>query len=258
MGKMGEISEEKLCQDLRAWLEQHNWIVYPEVSDVDLVAVPGGAVTRELMGQPRWGGGGPPPVWDPQTDRVAIQAKLQPNSDVLVQALDSVGCTWRYVAVRRAGGSFLRLALELGFSVLVMEEHWRTGYAGAVGWRRPIDGWRVYPAERRHPIKTPLALPSIVTDLPAGTASPSPLTKWREAALLLCVKIREQGHITSADFKTVGVNVRRWLDIGWLRVDGTVPGQRRPLKRLIIGPSGLPDKGWEQIRDQLAAKSCKT
>jgi hypothetical protein len=253
------MQESDLCADLRPWLEKAGLIVYPEVSDIDLVAVPNGATAgsfvrpeedRLLRQEPRW----------EDTDCIAIQAKLAANCEVLEQAVwRSRGTSIRFVAVRRAGSAFIKIAHQLGVGVLIMEEaklSWST--KGGTLWGRPALGWRLVPAPKRWPVKKPLELPRVVTDLPAGCASPSPLTKWRERALLICHILRTRGWVTSADFKEHGITTNYWLRAQLIKAEGKIPvaGASRPLHKFVMNPGqahAMPDLGWEQIRDQLVA-----
>jgi hypothetical protein len=84
-------SESALCAAFRAWAESQGWVVYPEVSDWDLVLVTA-------------------------TGQVGIQAKLRANLDVLAQCLGA-GPKLRAVLVPDVGPSFRKIAKTLGLSV---------------------------------------------------------------------------------------------------------------------------------------------
>jgi len=75
-------------------------------------------------------------------------------------------------------------------------------------------------------------LPAYVPDVVAGAAAPLQLTDWKISALKIAVLLEERGHVTRADFRSIGIDHRRWIAPvpGWLAVrDGRfVPGPGYP------------------------------
>jgi hypothetical protein len=91
-----------------------------------------------------------------------------------------------------------------------------------------------------------------VPHLRAGAPAPRPLTKWREGALRLCLRLRERGWVTSADFKALGLS-RRW----WTGPDGCLApdGYEGRLARFVARQGAkLPDEGWEAVTEQIRAE----
>lgn len=251
MGKDG-LKEADLCSDLKAWATARGWTVYPEVESYDQVLVPA-AEQWEGIGAAAW------PHWKDK-DVLALHAKLQGNVEVLYQAVSCEDAPWKMVVVRRPSEAFLGLAEHLGLGVLAMDT-WVPAYWSRPGrWERAPLGWQVHArGMRRHEVRRRLELPEVVADLPAGVPGPKQLTPWRAKALRMCARIRLEGAVSTADFKAVGLDPRRWIDLGWLLVSGTVMGPSgRKVQRLVEGPAGLPDKGWEAVRDQLVAVSQPT
>lgn len=247
-----KFSEEQLCAEFRADVAKLGFAVYPEVSDWDLVMV-------QLPGQMRYDGFYNAPDLDriarPET-QYGVQAKLAGNFKVLQQAASGrhQGPQVRGVLVNRASEDFIFVAQKLGLFVVVREELRRTFGMRKKVWTRPAQGWRIYPATRYWDTRRGLDLPSIACDLPAGTAAPKQLTKWREQALQLCKVLREQGYVTSADFKRFGLDMKYWTK-NHLTDTGTkvhVIRTSKWLKKYVAREGGaLPDVGWEQISEQL-------
>jgi hypothetical protein len=257
-------SEAQLCAAFRAWCEALGWIVHPEVSTYDLVLTRAGVSIEQALRTERPLGldaVAVTPYWIPgKADQIGVQAKLTANVDVLYQAVrdQRVGPTWRLVLVPSASSSFIGLAEHLGVMVAVQEDRRELGgFARGRVKRVPVDdGFRVHGRARSVPVTKQLELPPVVTNLVAGGPSPSALTPWRVKALRLCRILRAQGYVTTADFKSVGIDKRVWLDRGWLTVGSErvmVAGHNQSLAKMLPG-SGLPDVGWEQISAELAKK----
>jgi hypothetical protein len=200
-----------------AQARDEGWVAYPETGGCDILLV----ATKEAKA----------PGIEPG-DQIAVEAKLRPNLDVLAQAVTGIHGDFRAVLVPRLTQAFRTVASALKVDVLVPLEEWERQY----GWThiRPSHLLRRRPAKRAE-------LPPIVPMCPAGTPAPRQLTRWRVAALRLCLLLEERGYITSADFKAHGITLSRWHQSGWLRPDGRV-GR---LKRYVPGHNPLPIVGWE-------------
>lgn len=247
-----KISESDLCKEFKEWLRSRGFVVYPEVSDWDLVAV------RDAERQFNIGEGvdifhvktsnlgATQLAWKPDT-QIGIQAKLQANIDVLYQAAVArvMGPRLRTVLVRRADGRFIGVARALGLSVAV-REYRSHRWSRVSEWRQHPNGFLVYNSQKVWDTKQ-LWLPPVTTDLPAGTPSPIQLTEWRVKALKLCRIGRDKGYLTSKDFKTAGVDMKRWVTCDWMRDTGEkVEG----LKTYRLTETA-PDIGWEEISEQI-------
>ncbi len=237
MNEREDISEAQLCAEFRTWVEQDGWTVYPEVSDWDMVLTP-----PALRGANAFSKVMPSTYAETQ---YGIHAKLVAGVDVIYQAIQK-GPKWRLVLVRRAGPEFIEICMRLNIGVVVREQN-RGRWGRKARWERPSTGFAVWMPNRGFEPWGDLWLPPIAADLPAGCASPSPLTKWRVGALKLCKVARTQGFITSADFKAAKVNIQRWVQMGWLEDTGEMAGR---LKKYRLGNTP-PDIGWEKVSEQL-------
>jgi hypothetical protein len=92
-----------------------------------------------------------------------------------------------------------------------------------------------------------------VPHLRAGQPSPRPLTAWREAAIRLCIRLRDRGFVTTHDFRELGISKRRWTDpvSGFLVADGYEGRVSRYRQR---PGARLPDEGWEAVAEQIRAE----
>lgn len=214
--------------------------VYPETHDWDMLMV--GSCLPGLES-----------LWKPG-DYIGVQAKVVANAKALVQCLELRGPKWKMVVADTASAEFLRIAQELGIAVAT--HRWRTtSYGNRSRYERWKHPFNFYPYWKEFPCRA-MTLPKIVPDLPAGVPSPRSLTLWREKALLLCIKARKQGFLTSKDFESTGMSITRWVKLGWLRDSGDKVEDssisKRPIKKYVIDDSkNPPDHGWEDISRQL-------
>jgi hypothetical protein len=262
-----DLTEAQLCEEFRGWWKERGWIVHPEVALWDMVAIPGPAYNVEqgclvtpgqrslnIAGAPRNEDG-----WQPG-DQFGIQAKLVSNMRVLWQTIQDPlrGPAFRCVLVRRATEDFRGIAERLGLLVVAREVP--KSYFGRIrGWERAIGGFRFYGSPRRFNVMSQLELPPLVMDdLPAGTPCPKQLTPWRVKALRLCRVLRARGYVVALDFKTIGIDPKRWIENSWLTDTGEtciVDGHKRPQRKLVATPGvELPDVGWEEVSKALEAK----
>jgi hypothetical protein len=81
-------------------------------------------------------------------------------------------------------------------------------------------GWHYWSPRKR------CELPDFVPDVVAGASGPVQLTKWKVQALRLVARLEIRGHVTRQDFRTLGIDPRRWLGPqGWLQADPERPGE---------------------------------
>jgi hypothetical protein len=237
------VKESELCAIFRDAAEADGWIVHPEVAGWDLVLV--------------WSGDAPVPEGATPVrkgDQVAVEAKLRANVQALNQAATrstrSRGTRpdFRAVLAPKVGADFQNVAGLLGVGVFSLR------HCGPWSYRRSYERERkivAAPRWRRNG-GSRLWVPPIVSDHPAGEASPRTLTPWRVKALRLIAKIRERGHATTADFKAARISPTIWRQQKWLVPAGRV-GR---LTRYVLNEDhpGLPDRGWEIQRDAIVAQ----
>jgi hypothetical protein len=171
--------------------------------------------------------------WDSLLVRVAdgcqvgIQAKLRLNAGVLCQAaetrgrwaVDLPGPDYRAVLVPSGQtGDLLALAPYCALTIIMMREPLRYGYQEPFSPPLPdeqhphrCEGWYEMMPARRCP------LPEYVPDVAAGASAPLQLTDWKIKALKLMVLLDATGYLTRADFKRLGIDLRRWIgENSWL------------------------------------------
>jgi hypothetical protein len=198
-------TEAALCAAFIAAIDKRSWTPYPETEGWDILLV------RKSDGF-----------------QIGVQAKLKFNTHVISQALEDgyissiarPGPDCRAVLVPE---SDLQLGLGkicayLGVTVIRMEKPDR-GYAREFHPWLPErdDSWgddwyELAPAKR-------CRLPEYVPDVAAGASSPVQLTDWKIKALKLAVLLEERGHVTRLDFAHLRLDHRRWITLGWLRVE---------------------------------------
>lgn len=201
-------TEADLCADFIAWVKRKsgrieragiqtpNWVPYAETAGWDILLVA-----------------------DDGT-QIGIQAKLKFNMKVLMQSVPDSWDDWRgrgpdYRAVlvpdRDGGHSNLCAALGL----MLFTPHYDYGYG--MEFEPKLDmhtyngGWHYWSPHKR------CELPEFVPDVIAGDSAPVQLTKWKIAALRIVATLEVKGHVTRQDFRSHGVDPRRWTGPGgWL------------------------------------------
>lgn len=219
MGDKRYPSEELLCARFVGVARAHGFKVYPETEGFDLLLVAGPECSGFREG-----------------DQVGVHAKLVPNVAVLAQALPRPvkyrGPDYYAVLVPKRSKAFSEVARALRITEVTAE--WLDGdrFTTLSGrrWFRCEPQQRCWVPEHEH-------------DLPAGVPSPRTLSKWKQAAIKLCLLCEERGYLTSRDFADAGISMTRWRKLGWLRADGAelerAPG-RRALTRYVLVPEARP------------------
>ena len=229
-------TEADLCAAFVDSLED-GWIVYPETCGWDLLLVLN--QRRKLTKSERFARrhGTDHPL-EPGT-QVGVEAKLRGNVTVLRQALPDLewceveaqaGPDFRAVLVPKASGDFHAVARSLGLVVIEMESS-RFGYGSDTPGRLEsvLRYRRCWPHDRRH------TLPEVIPTVPAGVPSPVVMSRWKIAAIKLCMRLRDRGFVTRSDFNELGLHTstwyHRWLEKGekvgrtqqWVKVKGWKP-----------------------------------
>lgn len=271
-------AESQVAELVRAALETNGWVVHPESCGWDLLAVATDRVKKMWDRQPTVG------------DTLGVETKLDAGTatgiaslmgqalvDIRSQAQRRAG----WASSRRQGVSFDYLAPEAG-------PNWRAIAApriagpwsklGIAAWEVSVFGvgsdetrrqpWRrmtvgeaakrchLFEALRFSPDR-PAAPPELVIDVPAGVPSPQTSSKWKIAAVGMCLRLRAGENITSRDFEAAGVNIQRFREKGWIVDRGFRSG------RFILWsyPEGNnvfrekpPDQQWPDIAARLNAR----
>lgn len=212
-------SEEQMCELLRLIATDEGFTVYPETGDWDMILV------RPADGF-----------------QVGVQAKQQPNVDVLAQTLvgdRAKGPDVHAVLVPSCSRAFSDVAgalkvLVIEASVLDPERQWR--------WARPVKlSDMLEKAPRRVHLPGRCWLPPFVPKLPAGVPGPRQVTPWKIFAAELCAKIRKGEEVSNGSARALRLDVMR-LEL--------VPGSKPRLYRV---PSGtrLPDVDFPEVAEGL-------
>lgn len=175
-------TEAELCEKFIAVARDYCH-VHAEVSDWDILLV------RPSTGE-----------------QIGIQAKLRPNLEVIGQALrqydasKQAGPDIRAVLVPGTNHVFNRVARECHLHVFSGEfakpAHIQAAFEGAPRW----------------PFKEREWVPSNEVSTAAGVASPKKTTKWKLAAVELCLLARRKGFVTAIDLKALKLDPKWWFD----------------------------------------------
>lgn len=185
------------------------------------------------------------PVWTPYAEtagwdillvaedgtQIGVQAKLKFNMKVLMQSVPESWQHWhdrgpdyRAVLVPERDSGHDNLCAALGLVMFAVNGRQfpgrQTDFAPSLEMEnRYGEGWHYWSPKER------CKLPEFVPDVIAGASGPVQLTKWKIAALRVVATLEVKGFVTRQDFKTYGVDPRRWTGPGgWLK-SGPVPGQ---------------------------------
>ena len=175
--------------------------------------------------------------------QIGVQAKLRLNAKVLDQAVGEGWECWREdgpdfraVLVPEHGHESLCRALGL---VLIHARGDGRSFEPNLRFDHGYRSWHFWNPTRRH------KLPAFVPDVVAGASGPVQLTRWKVAALRIFARLEIRGEVTRADFKELGIDIRRWIaPQGWLR-PGAVPGQFVATPRLSV--AAQHPEVWPQV-----------
>lgn len=185
------------------------------------------AIPKEWVAYPECNG------WDILLSRkqdgfqIGIQAKLRLGIQVMNQAIEDrwgcirdVGPDCRAILVPSGGNPhYSAICAYVGITVIQVAA--RIGHftphlpqIGRTHEHPTGRDWYELCPERRH------KLPEYVPDVPAGASAPVQLTEWKIKALKIAVILEKRGIVTRSDFRTIGIDHRRWLAQDWLQPDG--------------------------------------
>jgi hypothetical protein len=63
-------------------------------------------------------------------------------------------------------------------------------------------------------------LPDYIPDVVAGSPAPRTLSPWKVAALRIIARCEKNGFVTREDFRSCGIDMRRWTEGDWLKPIG--------------------------------------
>lgn len=180
-------------------------------------------------------------------DTVVVEGKLRAGTDVLQQALpprrrvfgsEGPSANWYAVLVPKASSEFIEVAAACGIVVLQLEP-------SENAWR--FWGWD---ENLRSEVLVPLELPPEVGML-AGLPSPRSITRWKVAAVRLCLEAVEHPNreICGASFRRGGVRQQLFLDRGWARIARREG--RGNVYELLDGKEDRPDLKYPEVAEAI-------
>jgi len=175
---------------------------------------------------------------------MGVQAKLQPNVDVLAQTLvgdREKGPDIHAVLVPTCSRAFGDVARALNLLVLEAADFDATRLAP---WKHPaMLPELVELAPRRIHLPGRCWVPPFVPTGPAGVPAPCQVTPWKVNAARLCALLRERGEagVTTREIKALELAPstwqRNWLD----KVPGTSPPRWRPCAGVKLPDVDFPE-----------------
>lgn len=220
---MGQFSSEsELCDAFSQYATDRGFVVYPETSNFDLLLVCEKPPTTEFRAG----------------DYIGVQAKMRAGVEVLAQTIPNwssrVGPDFYVILVPEASETFEYVANSLRLDVAM--------HAGPLGWS-------FHPKYRYDFFQKPW-VPEVRVETPAGVPSPRSVTKWKLAAVRICMKAEDRGFLTAADFSEYNVDMRRWRDY-WLE---KIPTERGPQRYKLNDNPTAPHRMYPEIMAALRAK----
>lgn len=214
-------NEAALCAAFIAALPE-GWTAYAETAGFDILLVRADGV------------------------QVGVEAKMTLNAKVLLQSVEGIysghgselaGPDFRAALVPHgaAGAELRRISSYLGVTVIEC----RAADEGAKQIEAEVarhgEYYRQYASRNYEPFKPELprvndwrstwvdhcplkrsVVPDYVPDVVAGASGPSQLSEWKIKAIKICILLERRGWVAVADFKSIGIDRKRWIDMGWL------------------------------------------
>lgn len=192
-------TEADLCTAFSDWAKKQGWIPYAETEGWDIL----------LVGT--------------DDTQIGIQAKLTFNMKVLHQTVEDTWMAWHetgpdYRAVLTPCGD-ASICHSLGVVNFHAAAHDPKRFMPVLDKGCFSDPWHYWNPTRRY------VLPEYVPDVAAGASAPIQLTKWKIGALKIAAILELRGFVTRADFKNVGIDMRRWVGPGGWLEPGTRGGE---------------------------------
>lgn len=232
-------SEHELCDVLIQHAKENGWSVYPETSGFDILLV------KDIQ--------------------IGVQAKLKDNLEVLAQSVEYCSFYNKHsdfvfttpepdlhaVLVPRSSKDFQKVARALGIYVIhgaIPKWDFTTGKCEWIKAIEPYTSLDKYNKKYLTNSKKKCWVPEIQISVPAGVKSPKLVTEWKIKAIRLCIKLKQNGYLTSKDFKDEKVNMTLWVN-KWIINSGEKIGK---LVKYIKAPNAkLPDELYPEITNAI-------
>lgn len=216
-------SEQELCEAFITSARAAGYQVHPECGPWDLLVV-----CRRTG------------------DQIGIQAKLRLSYEVFSQALTTElagGPEMHAVLVPLATREFFLVAEYLKIHVFQGVTLDRLDlplvFQFAKRWTHPVREWA----------------PEVEIATPAGVPSPKKMTRWKMAAVKLCMQARSKGYVTREDMNVLRLSPTWWLSRrnGGILEGRVVNGNRRRGEYTLRDSSSplVPDLRWPEVVDAL-------
>jgi hypothetical protein len=199
-------SEVALCAAFLAAVDKQKWTAYAESLGWDILLV------RNRDGF-----------------QIGIQAKLRLNVEVINQAIeegawyriDEPGPDCRAILVPPDGGpAFDKVCDFIGLTIIRMRDmthlnpRWNSAFMPSLPDDQIHDReWHEMAPTKRH------KLPEYIPDVAAGSSAPIQLTQWKIKAIKIAILLESRGYVTRADFSYLQIDHRRWITMGWLKIE---------------------------------------
>lgn len=227
------MKESEVCEKFIPLAEEDGWKVYPEVGQWDLLMEWDRDDVQLSRGMLQTG------------DQVGVEAKARANVKALYQCIRRMrgqdAPHFACVLAPKITKEYRLVAARLGIGQYSLEHFFKYEGTGLEEHRPEV---KAPPFEKNG---DGIWTPPVNPDIQAGVRSPSALTKWRVNALKLCKVLRCRGYVTSKDFQALDLSMTIWKR-KWLTHVGKIG---RLYKYEALDKDDFPDKGWEEVRDQL-------
>lgn len=179
-------------------------------------------------------------------DQLGLQAKLRLSVEVFSQTLTTelaAGPEIHAVLVPVATQEFFLVAQYLNvhvFQGITLDRlNLPLVFECAKRWKHPVREWA----------------PEVEIITPAGVPSPKKVTRWKLAAVQLCLRAREKGFVTREDMLALKLGPSYFLSKkqGNIFERRMVDGQRRRGEYVLRDPSSplVPDLRWPEVVEAL-------
>ena len=213
-------NEAELCERFAAVAREDGWKVYAETGGWDVLLV------------------GPDGV------QAGVQAKMRANLDVVSQALDPPeafdGPDYHCVLVPKRSRPLIAVCAPL--RIVSLDGSSRQAMRLRTEWRQHF----------RWTHRGPVWVPPFEPDVPAGVPAPRQVTRWKIAAIRVCLVLRDRGYVTSKDFREQGIHPSLWVG-RWIEDSGRREGR---FKRYVAKPGARrPDEDHPDIAAKIREAS---
>lgn len=239
------MKEADLCSEFKTIIEKVGGVAYAETAGFDMLVV------------------------GPDGLQIGVEAKLRANVDVLAQVLNGdswpgrprrAGPDYRAVLVPKCSEAFQIVARELHIWVFDLSRANRSGNTDLINFDLMFFGdFDSYIHDHyAWQYNKPCWVPPTDFEVPAGVPSPRSVTPWKIGAVRLCMKLREQGYVTSRDFRDCGIAFspywrRKMRNYGRVRCNSNNGRPVMLAKYIQLPNTTLPDQENPEIVKGLQA-----